>query len=56
MPELQQVDSVILLRIIHLQFHVEFSFVEIHCIRWYLEVIYYIVFGSKHSMSEAQKH
>ena len=51
MPTLQQVSSVILLQIIHLQVRAEFSFVEIRCIIWYLVVIYYIVFGSKHRFS-----
>ena len=31
-PTLQQVSSVILLQIIHLQLYVEFPFIEIHCI------------------------
>ena len=62
MPTLQQLCSVILLQIIHLELHVESPFVEIHCIVYivliYCIVLYYldIVFGSKHiSVSDAQK-
>ena len=62
MPTLQQLCSVILLQIIHLELHVEYPFVEIHCIVYivliYCIVLYYldIVFGSKHiSVSDAQK-
>ena len=62
MPTLQQLCSVILLQIIHLELHVESPFVEIHCIVYivliYCIVLYYldIVLGSKHiSVSDAQK-